>query len=133
MEAGELEYSPACNSNQIEVVPEKRGLMISVLNTEHMVGFVFLITVDVSNWKVFNTLGTHIGQFDQKSFVYYWPNCLTLALEPHSTSPLLSIQPLRILSIIVILTGSSLAGNFSFYKLDRNTVSPGQKCIYIIV
>lgn len=68
MEAGELEYSPACNSNEIEVVPEKRGLMISVLNTEHMVGFVFLITVDVSNRRVFNTLGTHIGQFDQKSF-----------------------------------------------------------------
>lgn len=38
MEAGELEYSPACNTNQIEVVPEKRGFMITVLNTEHMVG-----------------------------------------------------------------------------------------------
>lgn len=40
----ELEYSPACNPNQMEVVPEKRGLTITIFNIENMVSVTFLIS-----------------------------------------------------------------------------------------
>lgn len=39
---GELEYSPSCSPKQTEVVDEKRGFAISVLNIENIVS-CFLI------------------------------------------------------------------------------------------